>query len=151
VRKLADQAQRSAEEIAAAVSAIGGSLVSATGQMQELKASVAAARQTAGEFSGELASSATSASQVCELVSTIENGAQSMDASMQLVSTAQRARADVTAILHGENINVSSLSDMEQEAARIARSRKWVKGSADREALVAIYDRLFANIESQMR
>ena len=40
---------------------------------------------------------------------------------------------------------------MEQQAARIARSRKWVKGSADREALVAIYDRLFANIESQMR
>ena len=151
VRKLADQAQRSAEEIAAAVSAIGGSLVSATGQMQELKASVAAARQTAGEFSGELASSAASASQVCELVSTIESGAQSMDASMQLVSTAQRARADVTAILHGENISVSSLSDMEQEAIRIARSRKWVKGSADREALVAIYDRLFANIESQMR
>lgn len=70
---------------------------------------------------------------------------------MQLVSTAQRARADVTAILHGENISVSSLSDMEQEAIRIARSRKWVKGSADREALVAIYDRLFANIESQMR
>ena len=151
VRKLADQAQRSAEEIAAAVSAIGGSLVSATGQMQELKASVAAARQTAGEFSGELASSAASASQVCELVSTIESGAQSMDASLQLVSTAQRARADVTAILHGENISVSSLSDMEQEAIRIARSRKWVKGSADREALVAIYDRLFANIESQMR
>ena len=39
---------------------------------------------------------------------------------------------------------------MEQEAARIVRSRKWVKGSADREALVAIYDKLFANIEERM-
>jgi len=39
---------------------------------------------------------------------------------------------------------------MEREAAKIARSRKWIKGSGDREALVAIYDRLFANIESQM-
>jgi hypothetical protein len=56
----------------------------------------------------------------------------------------------VTAILHGEEVNITSLTDMEQEAAKIARSRKWIKGSADRDALVAIYDSLFANIEKQM-
>ena len=151
VRKLADQAQRSAEEIAAAVSAIGISMSSATAQMQDLQESVAAARHTAQDFSGELASSATSANQVCDLVSAIENGARSMESSMQLVATAQRARADATAILHGQEVNVSSLSEMEREAIKIARSRRWIKGSADRDALVAIYDTLFANIESQMR
>jgi methyl-accepting chemotaxis protein len=151
VRKLADQAQRSAEEITAAVSAIGFSMASATSQMHELKASVSEARQTAQEFSGELASSASSANQVCDLVSTIESGAHSMESSMRLVATAQRARADATAILHGQEVNVTSLSKMEQEAVEIARSRKWIKGSADRDALVAIYDHLFANIENQMR
>ena len=134
-----------------AVSAIGLSMASATHRMQALQGSVAEARQTAQEFSGELANSASSADQVCDLVSTIESGAQSMESSMRLVATAQRARADATSILHGQEVNVTSLSEMEREAARIARSRKWIKGSGDREALVAIYDRLFANIESQMR
>ena len=39
----------------------------------------------------------------------------------------------------------------EQEAVQIANARQWVKGSTDREALVQIYDQLFANIEAQMR
>ncbi len=151
VRKLADQAQRSAEEISDAISAIGVSMAAATARMQALQTSVAEARQTAQEFSGELANSASSADQVCDLVSAIESGAQSMESSMRLVATAQRARADATAILHGQEVNVTSLSEMEQEAARMARSRKWIKGSSDRDALVAIYDRLFTNIESQMR
>lgn len=69
---------------------------------------------------------------------------------MGLVATAQRARADAASILHGQEVNITSLSVMEQEAVKIARSRRWVKGSHDREALVAIYDRLFAGIESRM-
>ena len=73
-----------------------------------------------------------------------------MISSMQLVAMAQKARADVTAILHGEKLDVSSLPAIEQEAIAVVESRKWVKGSADRDALVDIYDRLFANIESQM-
>ena len=131
--------------------AIGVSMAAATARMQALQSSVAEARQTAQDFSGELANSASSADQVCDLVSSIESGAQSMESSMRLVATAQRARADATAILHGQEVNVTSLSEMEQEAARMARSRKWIKGSGDRDALVAIYDRLFTNIESQMR
>jgi hypothetical protein len=114
VRKLADQAQRSAEEITDAVSAIGLSMASATRRMQALQGSVAEARQTAQEFSGELANSASSADQVCDLVSTIESGAQSMESSMRLVATAQRARADATSILHGQEVNVTSLSEMER-------------------------------------
>jgi methyl-accepting chemotaxis protein len=151
VRKLADQAQRSAEEITAAVSAIGISMSSATHEIAQLKEAVTEARQTSQAFSGELATSASAADQVCDLVSTIESGAQSMESSMRLVATAQRARADATAILHGQEVNVITLSEMEQEAVKIARSRKWIKGSDDRDALVAIYDSLFANIESQMR
>lgn len=150
VRKLADQAQRTTEEIAAAISAITTSMASATVEIASLKEAVSGARTTADEFSTELASSAHSAGQVHELASAIGHGASAMESSMRLVATAQRARADATAILHGEEINVSSLSDMEKEAVKIARSRKWIKGSADREAMVAIYDTLFANIEQQM-
>ena len=70
---------------------------------------------------------------------------------MNLVATAQRARADVSAILHGEEIVVDSLSEMEKEAVEIAHSRQWVKGSADREALINIYDALFASIEQRIK
>ncbi|WP_434514786.1 methyl-accepting chemotaxis protein [Dechloromonas sp. ARDL1] len=151
VRKLADQAQHSAEEISAAIAAIMLSMQSATTQIGVLKASVSEARQTAFEFSNELADSASSADKVCELVTTIEAGASAMESSMGLVATAQRARADAASILHGQDVNITSLSEMEREAVKIARSRRWVKGSNDREALVAIYDRLFAGIESRMR
>ncbi len=150
VRKLADQAQHSAEEISAAIAAIMLSMQSATTQIGVLTDSVSEARQTAFEFSSELASSASSANQVCDLVTTIEAGASAMESSMGLVATAQRARADAASILHGQEVNITSLSVMEQEAVKIARSRRWVKGSHDREALVAIYDRLFAGIESRM-
>jgi methyl-accepting chemotaxis protein len=61
VRKLADQAQRSAEEIAAAISAISTSMQKATIQIGDLQQAVSGARLTAGEFSCELANSATSA------------------------------------------------------------------------------------------
>lgn len=150
VRKLADQAQRSAEEIAAAISAISASMASATVEIGELKQAVSSARVTADEFSSELATSATSAQRVRDLSQTIGVGANSMDSSMRLVATAQRARADATSILHGEEVNVTSLTEMEQEAVKIARSRKWIKGSADREALVTIYDKLFGTIEERM-
>lgn len=70
---------------------------------------------------------------------------------MRLVALAQKARSDANAILHGEAISIQSLTDAEQEAAQIASSRKWIKGSSDREALVHIYDNLFASIEQQMR
>ena len=151
VRKLADQAQRSAEEIAAAISAISTSMASATAEIGDLRQAVSEARVTAGEFSSDLANSATSAQRVRDLSGTIGVGANSMESSMSLVATAQRARADATAILHGEEVSVVSLSDMDQEAVKIARSRRWIKGSADREALVAIYDKLFASIEERMR
>ena len=47
--------------------------------------------------------------------------------------------------------DLNNLPELEQEALAAVQSRKWVKGSADREALIGIYDRLFANIEGQMR
>lgn len=151
VRKLADQAQRSAEEIAAAIAAISTSMDGATGQISGLHRSVSAARLTADEFSEKLTASALSANQVGQLAAGIGDGATAMISSMRLVAMAQKARSDVTAILHGEKLNLSSLSEIEREALSVVESRKWVKGSADREALVNIYERLFANIESQMR
>lgn len=150
VRKLADQSQRSAEEITVAISAVSASMESATRQIGGLHRSVNGARLTAAEFSENLTLSSASAVEVGALAATIETGARAMISSMQLVAMAQKARADVTAILHGEKLDVSSLPAIEQEAIAVVESRKWVKGSADRDALVDIYDRLFANIESQM-
>jgi len=151
VRKLADQSQRSAEEIARAISAICNSMDSATSHIGELNEAVSGARITADEFGEELAMAADSAKRASELALAIGSGARAMESSMHLVATAQNARADANRILNGHEINISSLSEMEQQAVTIARSRQWIKGSDDREALVDIYDQLFANIEMQMR
>lgn len=151
VRKLADQAQRSAEEIAKAISAITESLGLATQRISDLNVSVSAARTTADEFSQELNGAANSAQHVEQLAGAMGQGAAEMESSMRLVATAQRARADVTSILHGQEVNIGSLSEMEQEAVQLAQSGHWVKGSADREALITIYDSLFANLEQQLR
>jgi len=151
VRKLADQSQRSAEEIGGAIAAMSAALETAVSQIGALNNSVSSARGTASEFGHELSGSATSANQVSELATQIGSGAQNMALSMNLVATAQKARSDVSAILHGEKIVLDSLSEMELKAIEIAQSRKWVKGSADRDALINIYDALFANIEAQIK
>ena len=151
VGKLADQAQHSAEEIAAAISAISASMAKASTEIRELAQAVVGARNTADEFSNELAESASSARQVAEMAAVIDAGATQMDHSMRLVSTAQKARADAATILHGQPIDASRLSEVEQEAVTLARARRWIKGSAERATLVALYDRLFASLESRLR
>lgn len=150
VRKLADQSLRTAEEIAQAISAVTGSMERATVQIGSLSQAVSEARTTADEFGHKLTSSANSAVQVSGLATKIDEGAETMGDSMRLVALAQKARADVTAILHGENLDVGSLPEIEQEAIAAVKGRQWVKGSADRDALIGIYDRLFASIEAQM-
>jgi methyl-accepting chemotaxis protein len=151
VRKLADQSQRAAEEIAAAISAVSGSMEAVTGKIASLHESVTDARTTADEFGQKLTSSASSAVRVRDLSTTIGHGAEAMSDSMRLVAMAQKARADVTAVLHGEDIDIESVPEIERDALAAAKGRQWIKGSSDREALICIYDRLFANIESQMR
>lgn len=151
VRKLADQSQRSAEEIGGAIAAMSAALETAVSQVGELNNSVSSARGIANEFGHELSDSANSADQVSEFAAQIGSGVQSMGSSMNLVATAQKARSDVSAILHGEEIVVDSLSEMELKAVEIAHSRKWIKGSADRDALIQIYDALFASIEARIK
>jgi methyl-accepting chemotaxis protein len=151
VRKLADQSLRASEEIASAIAAITSSLLIATQQINELRQAVAEAGTTAGAFGQTLALSSASAGRVGELAIAIGSGAESMIESMRLVSLAQRARADVTAILHGESVDLAVLPELQRSAVAMVQSRKWVKGSGDRDALVDIYDRLFADIERQMR
>jgi len=151
VRKLADQSQRAAEEIAAAISAVSGSMEGVTTRIGSLNHSVSEARATADEFGQKLTFSASSAVKVRDLSATIGHGAESMSDSMRLVALAQKARADVTAILHGEDISVDSVPEIEREAIVAVKGRQWMKGNADRDALISIYDRLFANIEGQMR
>ena len=151
VRKLADQCQSSAEQITKAISEILHSLAGATGNISELNGSVTAARETADVFGTELSQSAASATQVESMARDILTGAESVSKSIGLVGLAQKARSDVTAILHGENANITSLGDMEKEVISMVESKRWIKGSEDRESLIAIYDALFANIEKQIR
>jgi len=151
VRKLADQCQSSAEQITKAISEILHSLAGATGNISELNESVTAARETADVFGTELSESAASATQVESMARDILTGAESVSKSIGLVGLAQKARSDVTAILHGENANITSLGDMEKEVISMVESKRWIKGSEDRESLIAIYDALFANIEKQIR
>ena len=150
VRKLADQSQRSAKEISAAILAMSEAMDIAIAQTNELNHSVSSARTTANEFGHKLAESASSATLVGNFSIEIGNGTQSMESSMNLVGMAQKARTDASAILHGEVVTVDSLSEMEKKAVKIAHSKNWVKGSADREALIEIYDALFASIENRI-
>jgi methyl-accepting chemotaxis protein len=150
VRKLADQAQRSAVEIAQAISDVSSAMEDVSSQMGELGEAVSGARGTADNFSQELSGSASSAAVVQELANGIGQGAQAMEASMRLVSLAQKARADVNATVNGEKVDISSLSEMEQTALNLAGSKQWIKGSAEREALLDIYEQLFAHIEEGM-
>lgn len=151
VRKLADQSQRAAEEIAAAISAVSGSMEGVTTRIASLNDSVSGARATADEFGLKLTDSASSAVKVRDISVTIGSGAESMSDSMRLVALAQKARADVTAILHGKEIDTDGIEDIERDAIAAVKGRQWMKGNADRDALISIYDRLFANIEGQMR
>jgi methyl-accepting chemotaxis protein len=151
VRKLADQAQKSAEEIAQAIAAMSGAMSDLLGKMDALGGSVSGARETADDFRHQLGGAAGSAAVVGQLASSISEGVRAMESSMRLVAFAQKARTDVTSILYGREVEVQSLSELEQKALSVASSKHWMKGSADREALIEIYDSLFASIEKQMQ
>ena len=150
VRKLADQAQKAAVEIAQAISEVSVAMDEVSSQMGELGDAVSGARDTADSFSQELAGSASSAKVVEELSCSIGQGAQNMETAMQMVALAQKARADVNAIINGENVDMSNCSSAERRALELAASRKWAEGNADRDALLEMYDDLFQHIESQM-
>lgn len=151
VRKLADQAQGSAQSIAQAITAMTDAMQTVSGQIHHLSQAVAEASHTSEEFRHKLETSAKAAAHAGSLASAIHNGSQSMESSMDLVALAQKARADANTILNGHEVNIDSLSEAEKEVVQIVGNRQWIKGSSDREALIQIYDSLFANIESQMR
>lgn len=150
VRKLADQAQKSAVEIAQAISEVSVAMDEVSSQMSDLSEAVSGARETADVFSQELTGSASSAKVVEELSGSIGQGAHSMETAMHMVSLAQKARADVNAIINGENVDLSRCTDAERRALELAASRKWAEGNADRDALLEMYDDLFQHIEAQM-
>lgn len=151
VRKLADQSQNAAEGIAVAIGAMSSTMSEATATISALNQAVAGAKQTSDTFGLQLADAAHSANEVNGLASNISDGVQQMSDSMSLVAHAQKARSDINAILHGEVIEITNLSDAEQEAVGIVQSGRWTKGSEDRKALIEIYDQVFLNIEAQMR
>ncbi|MDY0013527.1 MAG: methyl-accepting chemotaxis protein [Rhodocyclaceae bacterium] len=151
VRKLADQAGNSANQIAQAIAAMEQAMTSSTSQIGVLSNAVDEARATTEDFVSKLSGSAESARHVKDLAGSIGTGVDAMESSMRLVSLAQKARADANRILHGEEVSTKTLSEMECQVVEIAQDRKWVRGGHDREVMVQIYDRLFSNIEEQMR
>lgn len=151
VRQLADESQRSAEEIAKAIDAMSRSMSSAITQIGQLSSAVSDARATADEFGHELAASSVSAREVGALTANIASGADAMESSMKVVAMAQKARSDANLIISGEATKDLHLSDIEKEAARIAEGRRWIRDDGERKQLIEIYDRLFANLEEQMR
>jgi methyl-accepting chemotaxis protein len=151
VRKLADQSQKAAEEIAGALKAMATAMNDVLGQMKTISNSMVDSRTLADEFCQRLGGSADAAATVGQLAASIGTGVGAMQEAMRLVSLAQKARSDVTQILHGQEIDNESLSHMEKQALTLASERHWVKGSEDRTALIEIYDELFSNIEQQLR
>ncbi|GAB1393665.1 hypothetical protein MASR1M60_18290 [Rhodocyclaceae bacterium] len=151
VRKLADQSQKAAEEISAAIAAMANAMGGVLTQMDAIGHSMAESRTMADDFCEQLSGSAASAGRVGTLATTISNGVTNMQDAMRLVSLAQKARRDVTQILHGDTVEEHTLSEMEKQALSIASTGNWIKGSEERTALIEIYDQLFANIEAQLR
>lgn len=151
VRQLADESQQAAEAIAQAIATMTRTLSDAGTRISELSDAVAAAHNTAGVFGERLGTAATSADEVHLLARQIASEASQMETAMTQVAASQKARNDVNAILHGEAIEIHSLSDMEQQAISLASSGRWIKGSEDREMLIQVYDRVFANIEAQLK
>jgi methyl-accepting chemotaxis protein len=151
VRKLADQSQKAAEEITQAIALMTSTVTETSGRINDLRASVVTARDTSDDFSQQLAHAETSASQVQQLSVQIGSGAEIMDQSMRHVASAQKARSDVNAVLHGTAIDMSDLSPLERDAILLAQTGHWTRSPEDREALIQLYDRLFANIEHAMR
>ncbi|MCX8145881.1 MAG: methyl-accepting chemotaxis protein [Azovibrio sp.] len=150
VRKLAMQAQRSAEEITMAIKTMANTMASVTSRMEQIHTTLAEARETACGFSLKLERAARSAEEVHSYAGNIDAGVAQMNKSMGLLATAQKARSDANSTIHGEPIEVSSLSEMEKEAIDLAKTGRWSKGNEDREALIQLYDKLFNHIESQM-
>ncbi len=150
VRKLAEHAQKASFEIAESISAVSSAMDEVSSQMGELGKAVSSARKTADVFSSELSGSANSATVVEELAGTISTGATAMATSMRMVSLAQRARADVNDTLNGKYVDTSGMSAVQRTAIEMTISKKWLKGSVEREALLDMYGNLFAHIEKQM-
>lgn len=148
---LADQSQRVADEITWAMVEVMWAMGEATLQINKLDYAIADARNTFDTFSQQLAESMRAAGAVHTLAASIGDGAEYMEELINLVALAQKARANVNAILHGELIETDSLSAMEQELLWLSRAGRWIKGGEGREALVTIYDQFFSNIEVQMR
>lgn len=150
VRSLADQSQGTAQEISASIKIMMDTLTSMSTRFEVLRKAVDEARETSGIFGETLKQSAESASTVDQQANQINQLADVMGGSMRLLRSAQKARADVNAILNGKPIEIRNLSDIEQKAIDMAEEGRWSKDSSDREALVGIYDQVFADIERQL-
>lgn len=150
VRSLADQSQGTAQQISSSIKIMMDTLSSMATRFEALRVAVDEARETSGIFGETLKQSAESANAVDHQANQINQLADVMSGSMKLLRSAQKARADVNAILNGKPIEIRNLSDIEQKAIDLAEEGRWSKESRDREALVGIYDQVFSDIERQL-
>ncbi|HEY6896658.1 MAG TPA: methyl-accepting chemotaxis protein [Rhodocyclaceae bacterium] len=151
VRKLADQAQQATVEISQAVGEVVMAVNQVSESMEAVGVSVSDARATADVFGSELAGSASSAHVVQGLAEAIGRGATTMDTSMHMVWLAQKARNDVNAAINGEAVDITSLTEPEKKALDMVSSKRWAHSSKDRDALLEMYESLFAHIDESMK
>ncbi|MBB1488715.1 methyl-accepting chemotaxis protein [Oceanospirillum sediminis] len=150
VRSLADQSRNTAQEISVSIKNMMDTLSSMATRFDSLRVAVDEARETSGVFGQTLKESAQSACEVNKQANGISQLTHIMGDSMKLLRNAQMAREDVNSILNGKTIEIRKLSDIEQKAVDLAEQGRWAKDGEDREALIAIYDQVFSDIERQL-
>ena len=149
VRKLADQSRKASDEIASALQSILQSSKFASDLSCQARDSLEQALQSAASFRDALAKTRQDAQEAAGISDKTKASAQSMVVAMNLLRLAQKARADVAQTLDGQNIDSAQMPELEKEAIEMTRQRRWLRGSADRDALLDLYDRIFSEIERQ--
>lgn len=150
VRSLADQSRKTAVEITSSIENMMITLKSMTQNFVDLSQAVEHAKTRSESFGETLSNTANAAQEVQYKTRHILDHSKDMETSMKLLSSAQRARADVNAILNGQEININNLNEVSQQAADLAEVGRWSQDSDDRLALIQIYDQFFADIENQL-
>ncbi len=147
VGKLADQTQQAVTEIGKGIAALSQAMAGVSDNMTHLGGAVESARNTAESFGTNLTGSARAAAEVGGQVDGIVEGTARMQRLMHNVARAQATRANASQAVSGQN-SAESITDPDEAAAiEQARSGRWRNSDAERDALVAAFERIFASIE----
>ena len=147
VGKLADQTQKAVTEIGKGIVALSDAMAGVSDNMTHLGGAVESARNTAETFGAELSGAASAAAEVGEQVDAILDGANRMQHLMHNLARAQATRANASQAVNDQPSSAAIADPDEAAAIEQARSGRWRNSDAERDALVAAFERIFASIE----